>query len=81
MSCTDASKALLQLGLGRNSLLFKYDDEKRSFFPVLEQVRMSGYSLEIFQRCVCQVSWNAERMFTITVFSRTSSNVVTRRKG
>ncbi|KAL2037967.1 hypothetical protein N7G274_009186 [Stereocaulon virgatum] len=41
--------SLLQLGLGRDSLLFRYDQEKESFQPYIEDGRMSGYSLEAFK--------------------------------
>ncbi|KAA6408525.1 MAG: spc97 spc98 family [Lasallia pustulata] len=44
--------AILQLGLGRDSLLFKYDHEKQTFSHVLEHVRMSGCSLQAFQSLV-----------------------------
>ena len=48
------TKAMLQLGLGRDSLFFKYDDEKRSFSHVVEHVRLSGYSLQALQRYAFQ---------------------------
>ena len=41
--------SLLQLGLGRDSLLFRYDQEKETFQPYIGDGRMSGYSLEAFK--------------------------------
>ena len=40
---------LHQLGLGRESLLYSYDRGTRSFYPCIEDGRMTGYSLETFQ--------------------------------
>lgn len=41
--------SLLHLGLGRESILYHYVDDKRTFHPRLEDARMSGYSLATFQ--------------------------------
>ena len=41
--------SLLHLGLGRESVLYRYSEDRRSFYPVLEDGRMSGYSPEAFQ--------------------------------
>lgn len=38
--------SLLALGLGRNSLLWTWDSEKQSFRSELENVKISGYTLE-----------------------------------
>lgn len=40
--------SFLQLGLGRESILYRYSEDRRSFRPNLEDVRMSGYSPEVF---------------------------------
>ncbi|KAL9100611.1 MAG: hypothetical protein Q9163_004027 [Psora crenata] len=39
---------LLQLGIGRESILYHYDQELRSFRPHIKGGRMCGYSLETF---------------------------------
>lgn len=41
--------SLVQLGLGRESILFRYADDQRSFCPRIPDGRMSGYSLGVFQ--------------------------------
>ena len=41
--------SLLQLGLGRESMLYRYNQDKHSFCPCIEDGRMSGYSLEAFK--------------------------------
>lgn len=38
--------SLLTLGLGRNSVLFAWNEEKRSFVPTFPRVRISGYTVE-----------------------------------
>ena len=40
---------LFQLGLGRESILYSYSQDLRSFQPRLTDGRMTGYSLETFQ--------------------------------
>ena len=40
---------LFQLGLGRESILYSYDQNLRSFQPRLKDGRMTGYSLETFK--------------------------------
>ena len=40
---------LFQLGLGRESILYSYSQDLRSFQPRLADGRMTGYSLETFQ--------------------------------
>ncbi|KAL8733168.1 MAG: hypothetical protein Q9181_003699, partial [Wetmoreana brouardii] len=40
--------SLLQLALGRESLLYRYDEKVGNFQPVVEDVRMSGYTPESF---------------------------------
>lgn len=40
---------LFQLGLGRESILYTYSQDLRSFQPRLTDGRMTGYSLETFQ--------------------------------
>ena len=40
---------LLQLGLGRESILYSFSQDLRSFRPHLTDGRMTGYSLETFQ--------------------------------
>ncbi|KAL8959938.1 MAG: hypothetical protein Q9193_003274 [Seirophora villosa] len=40
--------SLLQLALGRESQLFWYDGEGDTFRPVLEPIRVSGYTVECF---------------------------------
>ncbi|KAL8701324.1 MAG: hypothetical protein Q9201_004964 [Fulgogasparrea decipioides] len=40
--------SLLQLALGRESLLYRYDEKTANFLPVVEDIRMSGYSPESF---------------------------------
>lgn len=41
--------SLLKLGLGRDSLLYRYEERERSFLPLIENFPMSGYSLETVQ--------------------------------
>jgi len=41
--------SLFQLGLGRESILYRRSEESRSFYPLIEDGRISGYSLEAFQ--------------------------------
>ena len=41
--------SLLQLGLGRESMLYRYNQDQHSFCPCIEDGRMSGYSLEAFK--------------------------------
>ncbi|RFU35628.1 hypothetical protein B7463_g739, partial [Scytalidium lignicola] len=40
------ASCLHALGLGRSSLLFRYDEEERSFTPNLEEIRVSGCTEE-----------------------------------
>jgi hypothetical protein len=40
------TSAIFALGLGRNSVLFTWDEEKQSFKPILPRMRISGYSAE-----------------------------------
>lgn len=42
--------SLLELGLGRESVLYRYEEHERSFLPIIGNGRMSGYSLETVQR-------------------------------
>lgn len=42
--------SLLRLGFGIESLLYRYEEEERSFVPLIRNARMSGYSLEIYQK-------------------------------
>lgn len=39
---------LLQLGLGWESILYRWSEEKETFYPFIEDGRMSGYTLETF---------------------------------
>ena len=41
--------SLLELGLGRDSVLYRYKEHERSFCPLIANGRMSGYSLEAVQ--------------------------------
>lgn len=41
--------SLLQLGLGIDSVLYRYEEHEQSFIPRIRNARMSGYSLETFQ--------------------------------
>lgn len=41
--------SFIQLGLGRNSVLYRYDEHRMSFTSYFEKWRGSGYSLEAFQ--------------------------------
>lgn len=41
--------SLLELGLGRESVLYRYEEQKRSFVPIIGSGRMSGCSLETIQ--------------------------------
>ena len=41
-------KSLLQLSLGRESVLYRYSKDEQSFYPLIEDMRMSGCSLEAF---------------------------------
>lgn len=41
--------SLMQLGLGWESVLYRFSKEHRSFYPLIEDGRPSGYSLEAFQ--------------------------------
>ena len=42
-------RSLLELGLGRESVLFRYEEHERSFRPLIVNGRISGYSLEVIQ--------------------------------
>ena len=42
-------RSLLELGLGRESLLYRYEEHERSFRPLIVNGRISGYSLEVIQ--------------------------------
>ena len=42
--------SLRQLGLGIESVLYRYEEDERSFTPLIRNARMSGYSLETFQK-------------------------------
>ena len=42
-------RSLLELGLGRESLLYRYEEHERSFRPLIADGRVSGYSLEAIQ--------------------------------
>ena len=41
--------SLLELGLGRESVLYRYEEHERSFVPLIGNGRISGYSLETVQ--------------------------------
>ncbi|CAD6573540.1 MAG: hypothetical protein ASARMPREDX12_006105 [Alectoria sarmentosa] len=41
--------SLLQLGLGVESVLYRYEEDERSFHPLIRNARISGYSYETFQ--------------------------------
>lgn len=41
--------SLMQLGLGWESVLYRFSEAHRSFYPLIEDGRPSGYSLEAFQ--------------------------------
>ncbi len=41
--------SLLELGLGRESVLYRYEEHERSFIPLIGNGRISGYSLETVQ--------------------------------
>ena len=40
--------SLLRLAMGRESVLYKYEKDERAFHPRKDDIRMSGYSLEIY---------------------------------
>lgn len=41
--------SLLQLGLGRESVLYRFHEESQSFYPLIKDGRMSGYTFEAFR--------------------------------
>lgn len=41
--------SLLELGLGRDSMLYRYEEHEQSFVPLVANGRISGYSLEAVQ--------------------------------
>ena len=41
--------SLLELGLGRESVLYRYEEDERCFLPLIANGRISGYSLEAVQ--------------------------------
>jgi len=41
--------SLMQLGLGWESVLYRYSEDNRSFYPLIEDGRPSGYSPEAFK--------------------------------
>ena len=49
ISSDPLTTSLWQLGLGRESAFYHYSEDKQSFLPVIEDGRISGYSLEAFQ--------------------------------
>ena len=44
--------SLIALGLGRNSVLFTWDEEKHRFRPTVPEMRISGHTAESLQRFV-----------------------------
>ena len=42
-------RSLFELGLGRESALYRYEEHERSFRPLIANGRISGYSLETIQ--------------------------------
>jgi len=49
LSTDPVIQALLQLGVGRQSSLFEYDNERRSFVARPGTIRVSGYSIDVFE--------------------------------
>ncbi|OCK84169.1 hypothetical protein K432DRAFT_289496 [Lepidopterella palustris CBS 459.81] len=68
--------SMVNLGLGRSSLLFRYDEKRKTFLPVIEDGRISGCSflasrslLELFLTCgntFRQLSSFVERTYAST---------------
>jgi len=46
VSAKQFATSIHALGLGRSSVLFTWDDEKRKFCPTLSRMRLSGYTAE-----------------------------------
>ncbi|RAL59719.1 hypothetical protein DID88_000351 [Monilinia fructigena] len=46
--------SVLALGLGRNSMFFTWDAQKRSFIPTLQKFRVSGYTAQSLGRFLAQ---------------------------
>jgi len=72
--------SLLQLGLGRESVLYYYSEAKQSFCPFIADSRMSGYSLEVFQSLSVVLidagnKFKALRTFVEKTLSSTNSSV------
>ncbi|KAI0899965.1 Spc97/Spc98 family protein [Annulohypoxylon nitens] len=61
--------ALMALGFGRGSVFFSWDDNKASFIPKLDNMRISGYSSEVLQgiQQLCLECGNATRYLSAYV--------------
>ncbi|KAI4288121.1 MAG: hypothetical protein L6R35_002615 [Caloplaca aegaea] len=71
---------LIQLALGRESLLFRYDEQASTFRPVLEPIRASGYTMECFQSALAMAIIHGNqlqqtRRFIRTVYDSRSTTV------
>ena len=60
--------SLVQLALARESILYHYVEEERSFRPRKENVRMSGYSLETFGSLTVSFINHGNRLRTLQDF-------------
>ncbi|KAL8929239.1 MAG: hypothetical protein Q9208_001322 [Pyrenodesmia sp. 3 TL-2023] len=71
--------SLLQLVLGRDSLLFRYEEKHSSFQPVLNNIRVSGYTVECLRGAlkVCTSYGNQLRQAKEFVHATNSSKKTT----
>ena len=68
--------SLLELGLGRESVLYRYEEHERSFSPLIANGRISGYSLEAVQSLSATFIDHGNKMKRLQSFvdgTRTSS--------
>ena len=63
---------LFELGLGRDSALFKYVEEDQDFVVNLEQFMLSGYSVEIVEEVIQEVKEHGLLMKSLKSFFETN---------
>ena len=69
-------KSLIQLGLGRESALYHYSEGEKSFFPLIKDGRMSGYSPEAFQRLSTSLIDSGNQFTRIWEFIRKTQSTI-----
>ena len=64
--------SLMQLGLGTESVLYRYDSSKQSFQARFDHVRPSGYSVELFRSLELDIIEHGNRLKIIRSFIENS---------